>query len=82
MRRNNSSKFFNFNERQWDWSDQASCTEPPHDPGSRCAVNRLFSGTPQLPRLCCRPSPQDGPQPRRIRPCRSLGTLPRYISDH
>ncbi|XP_056276442.1 cAMP-specific 3',5'-cyclic phosphodiesterase 4C isoform X2 [Pseudoliparis swirei] len=47
-------------------------------------VNRLFSGILQLPRLSCRPSTLDGPQPgpsaRSIKPSRSLGTLASYIS--
>ncbi|XP_039671000.1 cAMP-specific 3',5'-cyclic phosphodiesterase 4D isoform X3 [Perca fluviatilis] len=85
MRRNNSSKIFYFNERQWESSEQASCPSPlVHDPDVRCAVKRLFSGTLQLPRLSCRPSthddPQSGPSARSIRPSRSLGTLTSYIS--
>ncbi|XP_036940480.1 cAMP-specific 3',5'-cyclic phosphodiesterase 4D isoform X2 [Acanthopagrus latus] len=71
MRRNNSSKFFNFTERQWDCSEQA-CIEALQDPDVRCAVKRLFSGTLQLPRLSCRPS---GPSARGIKPSRSLGSL-------
>ncbi|XP_031710503.1 cAMP-specific 3',5'-cyclic phosphodiesterase 4C isoform X3 [Anarrhichthys ocellatus] len=71
-------------QRQWDSSQQASCIELPCDPGVRCAVNRLFSGTLQLPRLSCRPSTQDGPQSgpstRGIKPSRSLGSLTSYIS--
>ncbi|XP_078029346.1 3',5'-cyclic-AMP phosphodiesterase 4C isoform X1 [Epinephelus lanceolatus] len=88
MRRNNSSKFFNFTERQWDSSEQASCIELPHDFGVQCAVKRLFSGTLQLPRLSCRPSvhespqssPQSSPSFASIKPSRSLGTLTSYIS--
>ncbi|XP_049888608.1 cAMP-specific 3',5'-cyclic phosphodiesterase 4D isoform X5 [Epinephelus moara] len=88
MRRNNSSKFFNFTERQWDSLEQASCIELPHDFGVQCAVKRLFSGTLQLPRLSCRPSvhespqssPQSSPSFASIKPSRSLGTLTSYIS--
>ncbi|MED6233920.1 hypothetical protein ATANTOWER_019097, partial [Ataeniobius toweri] len=85
MRRNNS-RLFNFTERHWDSSEQASCIELLQDPDVRYAVKRVFSGNVQLPRLSCRPSaqerPQDGavPEPpapptRSIRHSRSLGTL-------
>ncbi|XP_078119612.1 3',5'-cyclic-AMP phosphodiesterase 4C isoform X2 [Sander vitreus] len=84
MRRNNSSKSFYFNERQWESSEQASCPSLVQDPDVRCAVKRLFSGTLQLPRLSCRPSthddPRSGPSARSIRPSRSLGTLTSCIS--
>ncbi|XP_042353423.1 cAMP-specific 3',5'-cyclic phosphodiesterase 4C isoform X2 [Plectropomus leopardus] len=87
MRRNNSSKFFNFTERQWDSLDQACCVEHSQE-FLKCAVKRLFSGTLQLPRLSCRPCVQDDPQldPESglsipsIKPSRSLGTLTSYIS--
>lgn len=53
-------------------------------PRHHMCVNRLFSGILQLPRLSCRPSTLDGPQPgpsaRSIKPSRSLGTLASYIS--
>ncbi|GAA6228577.1 cAMP-specific 3',5'-cyclic phosphodiesterase 4D-like isoform X1 [Lates japonicus] len=62
MRRNNSSKFFNFTERQWDSIEQASCVESLSFPDVKCAVKRLCSGTLQLPRLSCRPSVQDRPE--------------------
>ncbi|XP_033959989.1 3',5'-cyclic-AMP phosphodiesterase 4C isoform X1 [Pseudochaenichthys georgianus] len=84
MRRNNSSKIFYINERQWDSSEQDPGTELLQDPEVRCAVKRLCSGPLQLPRLSCRPSTRDGPQSgpshRRIKPSRSLGTLTSCIS--
>ncbi|XP_054478959.1 cAMP-specific 3',5'-cyclic phosphodiesterase 4C [Anoplopoma fimbria] len=84
MRRNNSSKFFNSIERQWDSSEQASCIELPQVPDIKYHVKRLFSGTLQLPRLSCRPSTQDGPQSGPsacgIKPSRSLGTLTSCVS--
>nr|XP_043885535.1 cAMP-specific 3',5'-cyclic phosphodiesterase 4C isoform X2 [Solea senegalensis] len=80
MRRNNSSKFFNFTERQWDSSEQASSTEPVQDTDGRCAVKRLFSGTLQLPRLSCRP--EVAPPHRTIKHSRSLGTLTSCITQN
>ncbi|KAK5859776.1 hypothetical protein PBY51_021304 [Eleginops maclovinus] len=84
MRRNNLSKIFYFNERQWDSSEQDPCTEFLQEPDVRCTVKRLSSGTLQLPRLSCRPfthdGSQSGPSPRRIKPSRSLGTLTSCIS--
>ncbi|XP_069367175.1 3',5'-cyclic-AMP phosphodiesterase 4C isoform X3 [Paralichthys olivaceus] len=88
MRRNNSSKIFNFTERQWDSSEQTSYTEAVQDPDDRCTVRRLFSGTLQLPRLSCRQPtpdrPEDGPQSSplacNIKSSRSLGTLTNYFS--
>ncbi|CAK6952354.1 cAMP-specific 3'%2C5'-cyclic phosphodiesterase 4D isoform X1 [Scomber scombrus] len=86
MRRNSSSKLFNFSERQWDSSEQAAYIEPFKD--VRCAVKRLFSGTLQLPRLSCRPSMQDQPQEDpasgpivfSVKPSRGLGTLTSLIT--
>ncbi|XP_028284337.1 cAMP-specific 3',5'-cyclic phosphodiesterase 4D isoform X3 [Parambassis ranga] len=92
MRRNNSSKFFNFTEREWDSSEQASYIEFVQDPCVKNVVKRLFSGTLQLPRLSCRPcmpdrpeegtqpAPTSGPGPRPFKPSRSLGTLTSCIT--
>ncbi|XP_026170206.1 cAMP-specific 3',5'-cyclic phosphodiesterase 4C isoform X3 [Mastacembelus armatus] len=88
MRRNNSSKLFNFTQRQWDSLEHTSSTESAQDLEVRGAVKRLFSGTLQLPKLSCRPStqnapadgPQSGPSACSIKPSRSLGTLTSCIS--
>ncbi|KAF7665483.1 hypothetical protein LDENG_00141270 [Lucifuga dentata] len=82
MKRNSSSKFFDFTERQWDSSEQDSSAEPLAKPVFRRVVKRLFSGTLQLPRLSCRQSLQQRPEEElevastpSIKASRSLGTL-------
>lgn len=70
--------FFFTAQRQWDSSEQDLFLEPLQDPEIRCAVKRLFSGTPLLPRLSCRPQPLTSTQ--RIKHSRSLGTLTSCMS--
>lgn len=67
-----------FSQRRWDSAEQDLFLEPLQDPDVRCAVKRLFSGTPLLPRLSCRP--QSVASAQRIKHSRSLGTLTSCIS--